>query len=726
MGRKKKRNNPNNESNKIKSKSVQINRFPDRLALCQRYYRALLQGHEWNPQLLGKESDLQSLKISASFHNSDLWLKRVFHSRNSQSPKVKRNEQFPNVMYISKELIAQSKPLQDAISANLLVKRDLASLVVCHFLSGQRNMNYLILGSGSGEAVLETLETFRTVHKPKRNRISQTEESKTNESDPKIESERKPKDMPQSFENGVLVVNELNKRLCSILRAKFAHLESSNVVLLNHLATDFPELKKTLDQASETKSIVYDSKLYFDRVLVNAPCSRDGLKSDYRRWKPENAFKMHHLQLDLLQKAISLAKVGASIVYATSSVNPLENEAVVAEVFRRANGATEPCLELQSVHGEFPTMSMERGLTRWKVFLEKGQRVDDLLSKRASPEHTDSPGQENSQVSETVNGYFRGFDTMREYLAGRGQVVCDRPVVASLFCQDHEELRSIGLHKTGRLYPTRYDHAPLYIAVIKKLSYVHFDRQFAVQTQTVGQSLDNQLNPDPSFNDISEETGIFGKEQFSFSNVISRTVQQNWKKKTSLNRNKLVSVISASDSEWIELQEQFKIDARFPVELLVKHSFNKASEFSVISPSVLSLLRTNVDVQMRKLFVGTRLFEKPRESDEQSVQFRPVHMGLPLLCEFLLEGLLQVEQSQFNLILKNYPRMTLQKCNDHFPDLTSKIRQFSPGFCFLTLKSDTSTNFGCEYLALEVKDDIIKPLISSQQHLSMIVKFGIK
>jgi 16S rRNA C967 or C1407 C5-methylase (RsmB/RsmF family) len=50
-------------------------------------------------------------------------------------------------------------------------------------------------------------------------------------------------------------------------------------------------------------------------------------------------------------------------VYSTCSFNPIENEAVVAEVLRLSNGA----LELMDVSQELKGLKRKPGLKTWKV-----------------------------------------------------------------------------------------------------------------------------------------------------------------------------------------------------------------------------------------------------------------------------------------------------------------------------------------------------------------------
>lgn len=69
-----------------------------------------------------------------------------------------------------------------------------------------------------------------------------------------------------------------------------------------------------------------------------------------------------------------MLKVGGRIVYSTCSFNPMENEAVVAEMLNRANGT----LELVDVSHELPNLKRRPGLSSWKVYTKEGKVVEKI------------------------------------------------------------------------------------------------------------------------------------------------------------------------------------------------------------------------------------------------------------------------------------------------------------------------------------------------------------
>lgn len=59
-----------------------------------------------------------------------------------------------------------------------------------------------------------------------------------------------------------------------------------------------------------------------------------------------------------------MLKIGGIIVYSTCAMNPIENEAVVAQLLREGNGS----LELVDVSDKLPQLKRRPGLKTWKVF----------------------------------------------------------------------------------------------------------------------------------------------------------------------------------------------------------------------------------------------------------------------------------------------------------------------------------------------------------------------
>ena len=78
---------------------------------------------------------------------------------------------------------------------------------------------------------------------------------------------------------------------------------------------------------------------YFDKILVDAPCSGLGImqkKIEVNQWwSLDRVNKLHELQVRLLVAAIKMLKAGGEVVYSTCTLTPEENELVLEKILRK-------------------------------------------------------------------------------------------------------------------------------------------------------------------------------------------------------------------------------------------------------------------------------------------------------------------------------------------------------------------------------------------------------
>ena len=106
----------------------------------------------------------------------------------------------------------------------------------------------------------------------------------------------------------------------------------------------------------------------FDRILCDVPCSGDGTfrKSPHlwRLFRPRTAVELHSIQLQIAVSSVLLLKPGGRMVYSTCSLNPIEDEAVVAGLLSLFRGKLKI---IDSAHEELlPGFRFRCGKTYWE------------------------------------------------------------------------------------------------------------------------------------------------------------------------------------------------------------------------------------------------------------------------------------------------------------------------------------------------------------------------
>eukprot|EP01035_Chromulina_nebulosa_P018020 gene18020-23661_t len=159
-------------------------------------------------------------------------------------------------------------------------------------------------------------------------------------------------------QQGVVVANDSDTSRAYMLVHQCRRTFSSQLLITTHKGQQFPAL---------WNENINTFNGYFDRVLCDVPCSGDGtLRKNpmiWGKWAIYSGLSLHPLQLLIAKRGIQLLKVGGIMVYSTCSMNPYENEAVVAELLRSGNGS----LELVDVREFIPLFKSRAGLSSWYV-----------------------------------------------------------------------------------------------------------------------------------------------------------------------------------------------------------------------------------------------------------------------------------------------------------------------------------------------------------------------
>ena len=132
---------------------------------------------------------------------------------------------------------------------------------------------------------------------------------------------------------GFLLCNEINPKRAKILSRNIERMGVANALVTNEhpqrLAQHLPG--------------------YFDRVLIDAPCSGEGMfrkeEAAVTDWSPETVEMCARRQAEILHSGAALVRPGGRLVYSTCTFAPEEDELAVA-AFLEAHPEFEPeCVE---------------------------------------------------------------------------------------------------------------------------------------------------------------------------------------------------------------------------------------------------------------------------------------------------------------------------------------------------------------------------------------------
>lgn len=176
----------------------------------------------------------------------------------------------------------------------------------------------------------------------------------------------------QGRSTGLLIANDLNYSRAQMLVHQLKRLNSPNLIVTNHDATMFPSIQLyDKDAAGNPKS----KWLKFDRILADVPCTGDGTcrknPNIWKDWTPNNALGLYVTQVRILVRTLQMLKVGGRAVYSTCSLNPMENEAVVASAIERCGGPDK--VSIVNVDSQLPELKRYPGLKSWKVMDKEGR-----------------------------------------------------------------------------------------------------------------------------------------------------------------------------------------------------------------------------------------------------------------------------------------------------------------------------------------------------------------
>ena len=144
---------------------------------------------------------------------------------------------------------------------------------------------------------------------------------------------------------GLLICNEIHPARAKILSENVERMGIKNAVVTNETPQHLAEIFEN----------------YFDRILVDAPCSGEGMfrknEEACTEWSLENVQICADRQDEILDCAVSMLKPGGRIVFSTCTFAPAENEGSIARLLERHKDMSVKEVPLYE--------GMSRGVAAW-------------------------------------------------------------------------------------------------------------------------------------------------------------------------------------------------------------------------------------------------------------------------------------------------------------------------------------------------------------------------
>lgn len=236
---------------------------------------------------------------------------------------------------------------------------------------------------------------------------------------------------------GLLIANDSDYKRAHMLIHQLKRLSSPNLIVTNHDATMYPSIK--LPPTPEHPAL--NRYLKFDRILADVPCSGDGTTRKnvnlWQDWTPGNALGLYITQVRILVRALQMLKAGGRVVYSTCSMNPVENEAVVASAIERCGGLEK--VKLIPSDDKLPLLKRKPGLKSWSVMDKTGQVYDS-------------------------------FEDVQKEIAEYGSSPALEKLVEGMFPPSFSPGSEIPFERCMRVYAHQQDTGGFFIAILEKQS----------------------------------------------------------------------------------------------------------------------------------------------------------------------------------------------------------------------------------------------------------------
>ena len=265
--------------------------------------------------------------------------------------------------------------------------------------------------------------------------------------------------------SGVLMANDISVKRARALKKNIELFGIKNSII----TTEYPE---------KISEYFYE---YFDRILVDAPCSGEGMfrkdPSMVYAWKESLPKEYSRLQADIVEHAVKMLKPGGYMLYSTCTFSPLEDEMTVSKILDKGQMSLEDMEWYEGFSEGMPEAIESEDISLKKCARIFPHRMDGeghflaLMKKKTSEKEGVLNTYENKEKTESdinndliYKGLSKEEKSLWEEFAGA--------INKDFFCGGHIESHASNLYyisdQTPDLNHIKYINAGLYLGECKK------------------------------------------------------------------------------------------------------------------------------------------------------------------------------------------------------------------------------------------------------------------
>jgi 16S rRNA C967 or C1407 C5-methylase (RsmB/RsmF family) len=508
---------------------------------------------------------------------------------------------------------------------------------------------------------------------------------------------------------GFVVANDSDAKRAYMLVHQLRRINSPASFVTAKDAQFFPQLLRGENTTNEERA----QEGLFDRVLCDVPCSGDGTGRKnpgiWKHWSQSAAHSIHPVQVGIGLNGARLAKVGGFICYSTCSMNPIENEAVVAQILRDADGS----LELVDKRKDMPNIVARPGWTKWKVFGESEskrikkdkQKKNNEKMKKRRKEYEEKQGNgksldvEESRVvddtqeeetkedtwSETPESWDENYLTTRAALQGllEYKTFEDVPINhrhhirQSCFPPSAEEVDKFNLERCLRCLPHDLYTGGFFVALFKKVSPLsaRAKRKADELAKANSDKYDFRHSKHDKNESKSDQNKVIVPEKSS-EDVPSTELAK--KKKGGYGFNNAESFVTADTSLLHDLSDFYGFTEEFTNSQFYSRAGGKSKILYYITESVKkNLIDRGIQDKIQVINSGLRGFER-RNKDDCVVNYRPCQESIHYIAPHMSKRKFAIGPKDFYNCLKRGSNAAIP-CESFSEPICKKLRETSLG-----------------------------------------------